>query len=123
MDSVASHTAQIPNITTNPATGTVNEVDLRELAEDQTAADHNAEISTQPYLSCLQVDDIEGGTFCIAPAEGNKQKYILRDNDFEVLPFPDIFPTGKSGYYTQKPRERKLDMRHYYNQRLLNYDG
>ena len=123
MDSVASLTGQTPHITTNLATDTVDRVELRELAEDQAAADHNAEISTQPYSSCLQLDDIEGGTFCIAPAEGTKPKYIPTDNDFEFLSFPDLLPAGISGYHAQKPRERKLDMRHYYNQRLLNCDG
>ena len=63
MDSVASHTGQIPNIATNPATDTVDKTDLRELAEDQEAADHNAQINTQPYSSCLQLDDIEGEHF------------------------------------------------------------
>ena len=72
MDSVASHIGQIPNITSNPARDTVVEVDLRDLAEDHTATDHNAEISTQAYSLCLQLDDIEGGTFWIAPAVGNK---------------------------------------------------
>ena len=123
MDSVASHRGQIPNIRTNPATDTVDEVDEGKLAEDQAAADHNAGISTQPYLSCLQLDDIEGRTFCIALAEGNRPKYILTDNYFEVLSFPDLFPTGESGYYTQKPRERNLDVRCYYNHRLSNCDG
>ena len=85
MDSVASLTGQISNITTNPAIDTVDEVDLRELAEEQAAADHNAEFTTWPYSSCLQLDDVEGGTFCMAPAEGNIPKYILIDNDFSVV--------------------------------------
>ena len=45
MDSVASHAGQIPNITTNQATDTVDEVDLREPVEDQVATDHNVKIT------------------------------------------------------------------------------
>ena len=67
------------------------------------ASDHDAEISTQPYSSCLQLDAIEGGTFCTAPAKDQKPMYILTDNDFEVLSFPDLFPTGDGGYYRHEP--------------------
>ena len=32
-----------------------------ETSEDQAAIDHNAGITTQPFPSCLQLDDIQGG--------------------------------------------------------------
>ena len=34
-----------------------------------------------------------------APGENNIPKYILLDNDFEVLAFPDLFPYGGAGYH------------------------
>ena len=32
--------------------------------------------------------------------ENNIPKYILLDNDFEVLAFPDLFPYGSGGYHS-----------------------
>ena len=121
-DHSSSNTEQMTHKTTSLATETTDEVYLWELADGQAAVDCNAEISTQPYSSCLQLDDIEGGTFCIAPAKDQKPKYILTDNDFEVLLFPDLFPTGDGRYYRHEPQERKLDMQWYYNQWLWDCD-
>ena len=36
-----------------------------------------------------------------APGENNIPKYILLDEDFEVLEFPDFFPYGGAGYYSE----------------------
>ena len=94
-----------------------------ETSEDQAAIDRNVEITTQPFPSCLQLDDIQGATFCVAPGEGQVPKYIITDDNFEVLSFPDLFPTGEGGFHTILQWPRKLDMRRYYNQRLLNCDG
>ncbi len=96
--------------------------DDEDYQRDQAATDSAAEITCQPFASCVQLDDIEGSIFSIAPAEGNKPKYILSDEDFEILSFPDKFPSGKGGYYHVN-RERKLDLWWYINQHLLNCDG
>ena len=36
-----------------------------------------------------------------APGENNIPKYILPDEDFEVLAFPGFFPYGEGGYYSE----------------------
>ena len=56
-----------------------------------------------------------------APGENNIPKYVLLDNDFEVLAFPDLFPYG-SGDYNSEERSVKLPIRKYFQQRLLNVD-
>ena len=102
-DHSSSNTEQMTQTTTGLATETTDEVYLQEPADDQVATDHNAEISTQPHSSCLLLDDIEGRTFCIAPAKDQKPMYIPTDKVFEVLSFPDLFPTGDGRYYRHEP--------------------
>ena len=97
--------------------------DEQELKEDQAAADRNAEMCGQQHSSTLQIENIEDAVYSVAPGENNVPKYILMDNDFEVLAFPDLFPTGKGGYNTNEPRETQLSLRRYYQQRILNVDG
>ena len=46
-------------------------------------------------------------------------KYILLDNDFDVLAFPDLFPYGSGGYHSAN-RKVKLPIRKYFWQYLLN---
>ena len=93
------------------------------MTADQEIADRNAEIILQPFTSCLEIDDVEGATVCVAAAEGEKPKPMIMDEDFEVLAFPDLSPTGKGGFHPIEDRTRKLNLCHYYNQRLLNFDG
>ena len=57
-----------------------------------------------------------------APGENDIPKYILLDNDFEVLAFPDLFPYGSGGYHSAN-RKVKLPIRKYFKQCLLNVDG
>ena len=47
---------------------------------------------------------------------------MLLDNDFEVLPFPDLFPYSGGGYHNAH-RKVKLPIRKYFQQCLLNVDG
>ena len=47
----------------------------------------------------------------------NVPKYILLDTYFEVLAFPDLFPYGYGGYYSEGVAICK-----YFQQRLLNVD-
>ena len=47
--------------------------------------------------------------------------YILLDNDFEVLAFPDLYPYGGGGYHSAH-RKVKLPIRKYFQQLLLNVD-
>ena len=43
------------------------------------------------------------------------------DEDFEVLAFPDLFPYGSGGYYSED-QSVKLQLCKYFQQRLLNVD-
>ena len=95
----------------------------QELQQDQDAADRAAEHTLQPFDSCLQIDDIERVAFSIAPGEGQKPKYILTDEGFETLGFPDLFPYGIGDFHSVKDRPRNLNIRRYFNQRLLHIDG
>ena len=65
---------------------------------------------------------MENQIYQCAPGENNIPKYILLDNDFEVLAFPDLFPYG-SGSYHSANRKVKLAIRKYFQQHLLNVDG
>ena len=100
-----------------------DEKDRKELEEDQAAADRNAEICRHPYSSTLQINNLEDAVYSVAPGEGNTPQYILMDHNFEVLAFPDLFPTGRGGYDTVNVRETDLSLCQYYQQRLLNVDG
>ena len=60
--------------------------------------------------------------FNCAPGENNIPKYILLDEQFEELAFPDLFPYGSGGYYS-KERQCRLPIRKYFQQHLLNVDG
>ena len=57
-----------------------------------------------------------------APGENNIFKYILLDNDFEVLAFPDLFPYGSDGYHNAHGKVM-LPIKKYFQQHLLNVDG
>ena len=100
-----------------------DEKDRKELEEDQAAVDRNAEMCGHPYSSTLQINNLEDAVYSVAPGEGNMPQYILMDHNFEVLAFPDFFPTGRGGYDTVNIRETDLSLRQYYQQRLLNVDG
>ena len=65
---------------------------------------------------------MENQIYKCAPGENNILKYILLDNDFEVLAFPDLFPYGSGGYHSAN-RRVKLPIRKYFQQCLLNIDG
>ena len=54
--------------------------------------------------------------------ENNIPKYLLLDDDFEVLAFPDLFPYGQ-GAYRSGCRPMKLPIHKYFQQHLLNADG
>jgi hypothetical protein len=101
-----------------------NEDDLEnQFQEDQEYIDKRASVVTQPYESCLQITNFENHTFCVAPGEGNKPVYILEEDGYEVLAFPDLFPNATCSYVTNEVRQTKLDMRRYFQQRILNVDG
>ena len=93
-----------------------------EEAEDQIAINHRQELTGDPLPSVLQFENLENQIYQCAPGENNIPKYILLDNDFEVLAFPNLFPYGSGGYHSAN-RKVKLPIRKYFQQCLLNIDG
>ena len=94
----------------------------RELAEDQVAIDHKQDTTGDPLPSVVQFDSLENVIYNCVPGENNIPRYILLDDDFEVLAFPDLFPYGYGRYHSRDVRCR-LPIRKYFQQRLLNVDG
>ena len=93
-----------------------------EQAEEQIAINHRQELTGDPLPSVVQFENLENQIYQCAPGENNIPKYILLDNDFEVLAFPDLFPYGSGGYHSAN-RKVKLPIRKYFQQCLLNVDG
>ena len=93
-----------------------------ELAEEQVAVNHRQELTGDHVPSVVQFENLENQLYQCAPGESNIPKYILLDNDFEVLAFPDLFPYGGGGYHRAN-RKVKLPIRKYFQQCLLNVDG
>ena len=93
-----------------------------ELAEEQIAINQRQQLTGDPLPSVVQFENLENQIYQCAPGENNIPKYILLDNDFEVLAFPDLFPYGSGGYHSAN-RNVKLPIRKYFQQHLLNVDG
>ena len=93
-----------------------------ELAEDQIAVNHRQELTCDPLPSVVQFDNLENQSYQCATGKNSIPKYILLDNDFEVLAFPDLFPYGSGGYHSAI-RKVKLPIRKYFQQCLLNVDS
>ena len=56
-----------------------------ELAEQQIAINHRQELTGDPLPSVVQFENLENQIHQCAPGENNIPKYMLLDNDFEVL--------------------------------------
>ena len=94
----------------------------QELLEDQAALDQRQNMIGDPLASVVQYDNMKNCIYNCAPGENNILKYVLLDDDFESLAFPDLFPYGCGGYnYTA--RSVKVPIRKYFQQCLLNVDG
>ena len=61
------------------------------------------------------------GVLSVAPGEGQKPIAILTDPHFEEMCNPTKYPAG--GFGLMANRERKLTVRKFFNQRLLDVDG
>ena len=83
-----------------------------EVAEEQIAINKRQELTGDPLPSVLQFENLENQIYQCAPGENNIPKYILLDNYFEVLAFPDLFPYGSGGYHSAN-RKVKLPIRKY----------
>ena len=110
-------------INEKPIDSDKDETEDNELAEDQRALDNSQQITGEALPSVVQYDNLENVIYNCAPGENNIPKYILLDDDFEVLAFPDLFPSGEGAYNSHTERVRDLHIRKYFQQRLLNVDG
>ena len=97
----------------------VQELDT-ELAEDQAAINWRQELTGDALPTVIQID-MENNIYQCAPGENNIPKYVLLDNDFEILAFPDLFPYGCGAYHSEE-RQVKLPIWKYFQQCLLNVD-
>ena len=97
--------------------------DEANMMEAQAEENRRAEIRIGGSVTCMQIKDLDEAVFYIAPGEGSIPKYILMDEKFEQLAFPDLFPFGSGDYDKNLVRERELNWRRYINQRLLNKDA
>ena len=91
-----------------------------ELQEEQAALDCKQELTGDALPSAVQIENLENRVYQCAPGEDNMPKYMLLDEDFEVLAFPDFFPYGEGGYYSEWTT--KLPIWKYFQQHLLNVD-
>ena len=93
--------------------------DDQELVEDQEEINKCQDTTGDPLPSVVQFDSLENVVFNCAPGENNIPKYILLDEQFEELAFPDLFPYG-SIRYNSRHMEYHLPIRKYFQQWLLN---
>ena len=91
-----------------------------ELQEEQAAPDHKQELTGDALSTVVQIENLENQVYQCAPGENSIPKYILLDEDFEVLAFSDIFLYGEGGYYSEW--STKLPIQKYFQQHLLNVD-
>ena len=92
-------------------------------AEDKAALERTAQLCGLPYESGLFNKDPDWTNKIISCAPGEKHKPIplLNDPYFEQLSNPEKFPDGRNGLLSE--REKSIQTRRYFNQRLLDVDG
>ncbi|XP_035683454.1 uncharacterized protein LOC118420666 [Branchiostoma floridae] len=95
----------------------------REDAEDEAAFRETSATRGLPHTTCMQEDDLQDSDniYSLAPGENQCPRAFLTDEDFELLANPEKYPDGRFGYSMQ--RRKKLTVRKYFNQRLLDADG
>ena len=99
------------------------ESSLTEEKEDQVAFEEASEKKGLPYDTCMQPETFldENDIYSIAPGEKQSPLAFLSDPHFEVLSNPDKYPLGNNSFSTE--RSKRLTVRKFFNQRLLNVDG
>ena len=65
-----------------------------------------AEITGCLYQACLQIEDVEETVFSLDPGENCMQKHICQDKQFDILAFPDLFPSGSGSYSTVEEKNK-----------------
>ena len=96
------HEDETPNEIDNHQNNDSYDISIdQKLAEDQAAIDQKQNMIGDALPSVVEIDNMENTIFQCAPGENNIPKYVLFDEDFEVLAFPDLFPYGSGGYYSE----------------------
>ena len=75
-----------------------SDLEDQNLEEAQNHFDEKAEVTIGATSTCMQFKNLDDLVISIAPGQDAVPKYILMDNDFEVLAFPDLFPGGFGGF-------------------------
>ena len=112
-------------VNNTPDINITNDVILeeKELEEDHIAAVKSVTLIGKPTANMMQFENLENEIYTVAAGENNIPCYMLMDDEFEVLGFPDMFPCGTGGYCTSGTWYTKLSLRTYFHQWLLNVDG
>ena len=66
-----------------------------ELIEDQAALDQWQELTGDPLPVMVQINNLENQIYQCVSGKNNIPKYLLLDDEFEILAFPDLFPYGQ----------------------------
>ena len=69
-----------------------------ELLEDQIALEWKENLTDDVLPGMLQFENIENTIFQCVPAQNNIPRYVLLDDEFELLAFPDLLPLGRFSY-------------------------
>ena len=85
-------------------------VEENEFREDCFAAEKGLLTTGKPTPNMLQFEQLENEIYTCAPGEDNIPQYILLDDEFEGLAYPDMFPYGKGGYKTSGEHTTKLSL-------------
>ena len=86
----------------------------RELIEDHIAIEASLQVTGRLTANALHFESLENGIYTCASGENNTPCYMLMDDKFEVLAFPDMFPYGSGGFSTYGYHKSKLSMRKYF---------
>ena len=88
-----------------------------------SSMDASLQVVGRPTSNMLQYENIEQEIYTCAAGENSTPHYMLMDDTFEELTFPDMFPYGFCGYSTSVFHKSKLSLQKYFNQCLLNVDS
>ena len=81
-------------------------------------AQHFVMADDNPETHCITSSSVRAKELCVAPGEGKIPTNTMRDKNWDIGGFPDLFPSGKFGLH--HPREQKISTKNYFLQRLQN---
>ena len=70
--------------------------------------DASLQVVGKPTSNMLQYENLEQEIYTCAPGENNTPHYMLVDDTFKELAFPDMFSYGCCGYSTSGFRKSKI---------------